>query len=151
MADLSSLGRGVVVRHEVTHVATAAPSTPGVPLWLEEGFAEYVGYRGSGIALRVELGELVRAQRKGRVPAHLPTEAMFEGDEVDIAYEAGDLACRVVADTYGQKALVRLYRLTVAGSRSENENLDAALRAVTGSGTEALEAAWHARLRALAA
>ena len=151
MADLSSPGREVVVRHELTHVATAAPSVAGVPLWLVEGFAEYVGYRGSGIPLRDELRELAQAQRKGTVPAHLPTEQMFDGDQVDLAYEGGDLACRVIAEKYGQKALVRLYRLVVAGKGTESENLDSALRVITGGNTESFEAAWRARLRALAA
>ncbi len=76
---------------------------------------------------------------------------MFDGEDVDIAYEGADLACRVVAEEYGQKALVRLYRLTVAGTGSADQNLDAALRTVTGAGTAAFESAWRARLRALAA
>jgi len=150
MAGLSALGREVVVRHELTHVATDAPGTPDVPLWLEEGFAEYVGYHGSGIDLTDELRELVRVQRAGSAPAHLPTQGTFDGADVDLAYEGADLACRVIAEKYGQKQLVRLYRLTVAGTGTESANLEAALRTVTGSGTAALETAWHARLRALA-
>jgi hypothetical protein len=150
MAALSSLGRRVVVRHELTHVATNAPGTPDVPLWLEEGFAEYVGYRGSGIQLSDELRELVQAQRSGSPPAHLPTQKTFDGSDVDLAYEGADLACRVIAEKHGQKQLVRLYRLTIDGHGTEAANLEAALRAVTGSGTAALESAWHARLRALA-
>ena len=151
MADLSLQGREVVVRHELTHVATAAPSVDGVPLWLVEGFAEYVGYKGSGIPLRDELSELAAAQRKGKVPAHLPTEQMFDGDQVDLAYEGGDLACRVIAEKYGQKGLVRFYRLVVSAPGTEGQKLDSALRVITGGDTEAFENAWHARLRALAA
>jgi hypothetical protein len=151
MAALSALGREVVVRHEITHVATDAPGTPSVPLWLEEGFAEYVGYRGSGLPLTDELRELVSAQRSGVAPAHLPTQEEFDGEQVDLAYEGADLACQLVAETYGQKALVRLYRLTRSGTRSDDANLDAALRRVTGSGTAAFESAWRARIRALAA
>jgi hypothetical protein len=151
MVDLSSLGREVVVRHELTHVATAAPSVDGVPLWLVEGFAEYVGYKGSGIPLRDELSELAAAQRKGKVPDHLPTEQMFDSEQVDLAYEGGDLACRVIAEKYGQKALVRFYRLVVSDPGTESQKLDSALRVVTGGNTEAFENAWHARLRALAA
>jgi hypothetical protein len=151
MAGLSALGREVVVRHELTHVATDAPGTPDVPLWLEEGFAEYVGYRGSGIGLTDELRELLRAQRSGSAPAKLPSQETFDGSDVDLAYEGADLACRVIAEKYGQKALVRLYRLVVAGKGTESENLDSALRVVTGGNTESFEAAWRARLRVLAA
>jgi len=150
MSSLSAVGRQVVVRHEITHVATDAPGTPGVPLWLEEGFAEYVGYRDSSIALGDELRELATAVRAGRGPSALPTRATFQGSQVDLAYEGGDLACRVIADRYGQQALVQVYRLTAAGTGTEAENLEAALRAVTRSGTASLESAWRARLSALA-
>ena len=150
MSSLSAAGRQVVVRHEITHVATDAPETPGVPLWLEEGFAEYVGYRDSGIALGDELRELAAAVRAGRGPSALPTHATFQGSQVDLAYEGGDLACRVIADRYGQQALVQVYRLTAAGTGTEAQNLEAALRTVTRSGTASLESAWRARLRALA-
>jgi hypothetical protein len=150
MAELSTLGREVVVRHELTHVATDAPGTSDVPLWLEEGLAEYIGYNGSGITLTDELRELVHAQRSGEAPSHLPTQETFDGADVDLAYEGADLACRVVAEKYGRAQLVRLYRLTVSGTGTEAENLEAALRSVTGSGTAALESAWRARLRALA-
>jgi hypothetical protein len=75
---------------------------------------------------------------------------MFDGEDVDIAYESADLACRLVVERYGQAALVRLYRLTVAGTGSSADNLDAAMQAVTGSGTATFEVAWRARMRALA-
>ena len=150
MNSLSTLGRQVVVKHELTHVATDAPGTPGVPLWLEEGFAEYVGYQGSGVRLSDELRELLAAERAGDAPQGLPSQATFDGAQVDLAYEAGDLACRVAADRYGQQGLVRLYRLTAAGTGSGGDNLEAALRAVTGSGTASFTLSFRTRLRALA-
>ena len=45
---------------------------------------------------------------------------------------------------------MEVYRLTAAGTGTEAQNLDAALREVTLSGTAALEASWRARLRLLA-
>ncbi len=150
MASMSSFGREIVVRHEITHVATAAPGSPETPLWLEEGFAEYVGYRGSGVPLGEALSELVTAERAGKAFRHLPTQAQFDGDQVDIAYESAHLACQLIAEKYGQKALVRFYRLTVAGTHDERGNVDAALRKVTGQGIAAFEAAWRDRVHALA-
>src|SRR5262249_39729985 len=41
----------IVLRHEITHVAARADTVDGSPMWLLEGFADYVGYRDSGIAL----------------------------------------------------------------------------------------------------
>jgi hypothetical protein len=150
MASLSALGREIVLRHEVTHLATAAPMTPGVPLWLEEGFAEYVGYLGSGVPTDEALSELVSAVGAGRAPRHLPAPTAFSGSQVDVAYESADLACRYLAATYGRDALVRIYRLTVAGSGTATANLDAALRAVTGQDTAAFETAWRSRMSRLA-
>ncbi|MCB0908446.1 MAG: hypothetical protein KDB63_15140, partial [Nocardioidaceae bacterium] len=43
-ASLSPLGRRVVLAHEATHVATSAAASPA-PLWLVEGFADYVALR----------------------------------------------------------------------------------------------------------
>lgn len=149
LSDVSTLGREVVLRHEITHVATAAPATPGVPLWLEEGFAEYVGYSGTGIPERSAWSELVTAVRKGKAPTSLPTDAQFHHGAIDLAYESSDLACRMVADTYGQAALVKLYRAVRSGTGTPAENLDHALREVTGKGTPAFVIAWRARMAAL--
>lgn len=146
MASLSALGREIVLRHEVTHVATAAPVTPSVPLWLEEGFAEYVGYLGSRIPVGEALSELATEAQRSGAPKHLPAPSAFTGPQVDVAYESADLACRYIADTYGRAALVRLYRLTVAGTGSDSANVDSALRAVTGLDTAGFEAVWRARI-----
>ena len=52
ITDASQLARAIVLRHEITHVALGAPATTRTPTWLEEGLAEYLGYRGSGVPLR---------------------------------------------------------------------------------------------------
>jgi len=39
-------GRRIVLRHELTHLATAAQTPAGMPVWLVEGFAEEVGHEG---------------------------------------------------------------------------------------------------------
>lgn len=150
MASLSALGREIVLRHEVLHVATGAAATGATPLWLEEGFAEYVGYRGSGVPLRTATGDVLRAVREGRAPGSLPTVRDFSGDELAQAYESAHVACVVVAEEAGLAGLAELYRRTARGSGSAEANVDAALRAVLGYGTDVFESRWRARLRALA-
>ncbi len=103
MASLSALGREIVLRHEVLHVATGAAATGATPLWLEEGFAEYVGYRGSGVPLRTATGDVLRAVREGRAPGSLPTVRDFSGDELAQAYESAHVACVVVAEEAGAR------------------------------------------------
>jgi hypothetical protein len=150
LSDVGELGREIVLRHEITHVATGAPDTPGVPLWLEEGLAEYVGYSTTSVPERTAWAELVTAVRTGKAPAALPDTDAFHAGAIDLAYESSDLACRLIAKKYGQAGLVRLYRLVRAGTGSEDENLDSALTAVTGQGTAAFVISWRARMDQLA-
>src|SRR3546814_6597486 len=44
-AGLKPQGAQVVMSHEAVHVVTGAAITSGVPLWLLEGFADYVALR----------------------------------------------------------------------------------------------------------
>jgi hypothetical protein len=150
LADLSSVGREVVLRHELTHVATYAPERTLAPLWLVEGVAEWTGYRGSGISLAVATGDLLVATRSGRLPSGLPGEKDFTGADVDIAYESAHLLCSVIVRTYGVAALVQVYRETVSGSGTPDEDAAAAVLRVTGHPLSDLESAWRARATALA-
>jgi hypothetical protein len=150
MATLSTLGREIVVRHELTHVATGAPGSASTPLWLEEGFAEYVGYLGSGVRPAVELQDLLRATRAGRAPRHLPAAAAFSQGDIAVSYEAAALACTMIAEQFGAAALVRVYRLTSHGDADPEANAESAVAQVTGTSFDAFEASWRARTVALA-
>ena len=56
---------------------------------------------------------------RGDAPEHLPTTAMFDGERRRPRLrERATSPAALVAEEYGQKALVRLYRLTVAGTGS---------------------------------
>ncbi|GAA1887575.1 hypothetical protein [Actinomadura bangladeshensis] len=109
---LNALGRDVVLTHELTHVATGGARDRRTPLWLIEGFADYVGYRRVQIGVRAAAGELRREVAAGRVPAALPAAADFAGGSPRLsqAYQEAWLACRMIADRYGEATLVRLYR-----------------------------------------
>jgi hypothetical protein len=150
MASLSALGREIVLRHEVLHAAAGAAATSATPLWLEEGLAEYVGYRGSGVPLRTATGDVLRAVRAGDGPARLPTAREFSGARLAEAYESAHVACALIVDEVGVDGLVELYRRTADGADGADANVDAALQAVLGYGTAAFESRWRTRLRALA-
>ena len=150
MGSLSALGREIVLRHEVLHVATGAAATNATPLWLEEGMAEYVGYRGSGVALGIAAGDVLREVRAGQGPTRLPEPADFGGARLAQAYESAHVACDLVADEVGVAGLTRLYRLTAGAGGSAAANVDEALRTVLGLTIDQFETRWRARLRALA-
>jgi hypothetical protein len=69
---LGDFGKQVVLTHETTHVATRAHTTAATPLWLSEGYADWVGYLGSGRTAAQIAPELERAVTDGHVPAALP-------------------------------------------------------------------------------
>ena len=110
-SKLSALGQRIVLTHELTHVATRAVTSAAMPTWLAEGFADYVGYLGSGVPTSFVAQELGAAVRSGRVPRSLPTTSEFNGasKRLSQAYEGAWLACRMIAQRWGQRALVRFY------------------------------------------
>ncbi|MFB4307904.1 hypothetical protein [Actinomadura sp. GTD37] len=136
---LNELGRDVVLTHELTHVATGGARDRRTPLWLIEGFADYVGYRRAGIGVRSAAGELRREVAAGRLPAALPAAADFAGGSPRLSqsYQEAWLACRMVADRYGEATLVRLYR--AAGRAPEA----AALRDALGLNRDRFTTLWR--------
>ncbi|MET8007951.1 hypothetical protein [Nonomuraea glycinis] len=137
-ARLTPTGRDVVLTHELTHVAAG---TGGLPIWLYEGFADYVAYRDAGLPLRVAAAELAAEVRAGRVPRRLPGPADFalqgDGARLARAYQEAWLACRFLAGHRGERTLVRLYR------EAQEGGADRALAAL-GLSTGTLTERWRA-------
>ncbi|MEG3626275.1 hypothetical protein [Streptomyces poriticola] len=150
-ALLGSHGRQVVLTHETTHVATRAHTTPATPLWLSEGFADWVGYRDGDRTPRQAAPELARAVADGRLPDALPTDDdfAFTGDaaELALAYESGWTACRMIADRWGEDRLTAFYRAVGAHDRREGA-VEHALTTVLHTTPARFTADWHSHLRA---
>lgn len=147
---LGSLGRRVVLTHEVTHVATRATSGPLVPTWLVEGFADYVGYQGVDVPLSVSARELRAAVRAGRVPTRLPTEQDFEATNKELSevYEQAWLAVSRLAEVHGRAKLLAFYRdIGAAREGEEDAVVEAAFRKAFGRSTADFVEDWTATLR----
>ncbi len=56
---LGSLGRRIVLSHEMTHLAARATSVQTVPIWLSEGFADYVAYDPTSVPTAVVAGDVL--------------------------------------------------------------------------------------------
>jgi hypothetical protein len=110
------LGRRVVLTHEVTHVATRATSVVDTPLWIQEGFADYVAYRDTRLSRGVIAADALRLVRAGRTPRHLPSAREFDPSQSRIApaYAEAWLAMDLIARTGGAREVVAFYR-TAAG------------------------------------
>jgi hypothetical protein len=145
---LDPVGGQVVMSHEATHVATRAPLSGGVPLWLLEGFADYVALHDVDLPLSTTASQIIAQVRRDGVPDHLPGQAEFDetATHLGAAYESAWVACLVLADAGGQDALVRLYDQLAHG-----RDLAGQLESQFGLTEAQLTARWQQRLRELAA
>jgi hypothetical protein len=147
---LGNLGRQVVLTHETTHVATRADTTAATPLWLSEGYADWVGYRDTGrtpAEAAPELGESVSA---GRVPKALPSDADFgfggSASALAMSYEGGWMACRMIAERWGEVKLGAFYR--AVGTHKERPGaVEEAMAKVLDTDLKAFTADWREYLR----
>jgi hypothetical protein len=146
---LGELGRTVVLEHEVTHLATRGVTGSTMPIWLVEGLADWVAYRGSGLPAARVGDQLRAALARGGWPGRLPVPADFRGDSprLALAYEEAWSACRLIADRAGAAALIRLYRAVGTAADPATE-LDTQLRRTIGVGTAQFTVQWRASVRA---
>jgi hypothetical protein len=147
---LSPLGRRIVLTHELTHVATRSVTGAATPTWLAEGLADYVGYLDTGIPVSFAAQELRSDVQAGHVPRQLPPDGEFGGanKKLSQAYEGAWMACRLIAERYGQRALVRFYRSVGTSSSSTASALAGASNEVLHVPFDRFTREWRAFLRA---
>ncbi|MGH3361867.1 MAG: hypothetical protein ACRDOM_05345 [Nocardioides sp.] len=147
-AGLEPAGSQVVMSHEAVHVATDAATNSTMPLWLLEGFADYVALRDVELPTSTTAGQIIKQVRRKGPPAHLPGPQEFDTTTTQLgsAYEAAWLACRLLADVGGEDALVRFYERVNDGGV-----LGAALQQEFGLTRRDLTRQWQALLTDLAA
>ncbi len=148
---LNALGRHVVLTHELLHVAMGGARDSHTPMWLIEGLADYAGYKNAGVSTGAAGSELAEMVRAGDPPVKLPDREDFagSGDHLSAAYEGAWLACRMIAERWGEAALVRLYRTARAepGDTGDPRIQDHALHSVLGIGSAEFAARWRAYVR----
>ena len=146
LTKLTALGRQIVIRHEVTHIAAGRFTTDSTPRWLAEGFAEYVANLGSGQPPKVAAAELRAEVAAGRIPDRLPDEAAFDTTAgAAPAYEGAWFACRLIAAKLGAPGLVQFYRL-VGGdltATSADAAASAAMRSLLHESLARFTAEWR--------
>ncbi|MEU6947080.1 hypothetical protein ABZ957_17875 [Streptomyces sp. NPDC046316] len=147
---LGDFGQQMVLTHETTHVATRATTSASTPVWLSEGFADWVAYRGTGRTAAQAAPELRRAVQAGDVPPALPDDEAFafgsEPDALARAYEGGWLACALIAERWGEAKLTAFYRAVGAHPQREGA-VEKALAEVLDTTPEEFTAAWRDHVR----
>ncbi|MEV0681868.1 hypothetical protein AB0I60_35645 [Actinosynnema sp. NPDC050436] len=145
-AALSPLALRVLLRHEITHVAARGETVDGAPMWLLEGFADYVGYRGSDVPPR-KAAPALAARLAEALPDALPADARFRGAGMDLAYQESWSVALYLAQRVGEPALVETYRRIARAGRLTDGQLDALLLETTGGGLAELVRGWREFLR----
>lgn len=143
---LKDTGAQVVMSHEATHVATDAFSS-SVPLWLLEGFADYVALRDVDLPTERSASQIIAEVRRDGPPEALPGEAEFGTRTADLGatYESAWLAARLLAEDGGEDELVRFYDAVGDGTPVAR-----ALEAEFGLSVRAFTEQWRGLLRDLA-
>jgi hypothetical protein len=138
-APLKPRGAQVVLTHEATHVATDAPTSPS-PIWLVEGFADYVALRAQGLPMAATASRIAGLVHRKGLPARLPGQAEFAAGaaHLEARYESAWLACRLLAARAGAGVLTSFYRAVDSG-----RPVAAELRTHFGFGPRGLTAAWR--------
>jgi len=154
-ARLTPTGQQFVITHESTHVAVRGSLPGAAPLWLVEGFADYVGYAGSG-RRRAELAApLLTKVVRGTGPTRLPTPADFDPGQGEIGptYLGAWLAVDLIARRHGEAQLRTFYAAsTVVGPPARADTAtDRAFVDVLGTTRDAFTRQWLAELNQLAA
>jgi len=146
--QLRPTGSRVVMSHEAVHVATEAATNNTMPLWLLEGFADYVALLDIDLPVSTTAGQIIDRVREDGPPETLPGSAEFDTTTTHLGatYESAWLACRLLADRGGQEALVRLYMEVRDGAL-----IGSALEQVFGLTEAELTQMWRDLLTDLAA
>jgi hypothetical protein len=149
--ELSEEGRQVVVTHESVHVASRTHTSDATPLWLSEGFADWVAYGSTDRKPKEAAAELVRAAEEDRLPRELPTDRAFRfgsgSEALGRAYESGWLACRLIADEWGEEKLLGVYLRTGSSQKRQDAAVEEALRAELGVGRKEFTERWRSYVR----
>ncbi len=138
-----------ILAHELTHIATRASSGPEMPLFVEEGLAEYVGYSGDPSSLAY-LNSIVHG---GSFDGRLPRDYQFttgSGRDIYLSYQKGEAAVRFFLDRWGMSKFARFYRSlghqrVVPGT--DRFRLDQALHRTIGIDLSQFQKLWASSLR----
>ena len=143
---LADRGAQVVMSHEATHVATGATFV-SMPTWLLEGFADFVALNHAGVPVSLAARQILARIRAKGLPSGLPTAGDLQptANGLGATYEEAWLACRFLAERFGQQRLIAFYRAVSGGAP-----LRRAFVTVLGTTEGAFVTQWRADLAHLA-
>ena len=144
--SLDPEGAQVVLTHEITHAVTGAAAT-AMPLWVAEGFADFVALHDGEIPVATAAGQILAHVSRHGPPQALPSPADFTASRSGLGrtYESAWLVFRMLAERYGDAATVGFYERVRDGAPLRD-----ALRAEFELDRQRLTASWRGYLEHLA-
>ncbi|HLL66795.1 MAG TPA: hypothetical protein VK453_13810 [Micromonosporaceae bacterium] len=124
--------------HEFAHAALGPVTGVHTPRWVVEGLAEYIAFKGT----EVDPAQLRNVLKDVDVSAGLPADADFYANAHN--YATAWVACRMIAEKYGEKKLLAYYE-----SFQREPSEDANARSMLGVTSETLVAEWQETIRRL--
>jgi len=115
-APLSEIELRLLLRHEITHVATRDLTSDSAPLWLVEGFADWVAFHGLGLSLR-QAAPLLTADVSA-----LPAD--FGGSGRDLAYQQAYSIMVYLESRLGERGVVDFFLKHASTSVVESGTVD---------------------------
>jgi hypothetical protein len=121
-------------------------ATSNMPLWLLEGFADYVALARTDLPVSVTASQILAEVRKSGPPRALPGAEEFDPANklLGTSYEAAWLACRLLAETYGEERLISFYENVDSGASTQDAFAE------LGTTEQAFTGQWRGHLRELA-
>lgn len=143
---LSQESLRAVLRHELAHIAARPQTVDGSPMWILEGYADYIGYRSdtgspvTGADLRRIAPNLVGEVTRTGAPSQIPTDDDFaDPSRSRTAYETAWSLTTFLAEEYGEDDLISLYHRLADGPASEADQRDAFTATVGVSATDVVD------------
>jgi hypothetical protein len=137
-----------ILAHELLHVATRDSSGPFIPVWVEEGFAEYVGTAGDPDDLTFFNSRVAAGLFDGRLPEDFEF-TIGSRTEIFMSYQKSLAAVHYFIDRWGIRKFVRFYktlgRVEIAPGTARR-HIDRALRRTVGVDLDEFERAWAGSL-----
>ena len=139
-----------IMAHELLHVATRESAGPFIPIFVDEGVADYIGNDADPAALAFFNSELSQGLFSGALPEDFEF-TVGSGTDIYRSYQESQSAVSFFADRWGVPALVRFYRdlgRTRIAAGTVEYHLSRSLKKITGLDMDEFERAWADSLSA---
>lgn len=139
-----------ILAHELLHVATRDSAGPFVPIFVDEGFADYAGHDAAPGALAFFNADVASGLFNGQLPEDFEF-TVGDGTDIYRSYQKAQSAVRYFIERFGLRAFNRFYRRlgrVEVQPGTARFHIDRAFRASTGMSYERFQEAWTSSIAA---